>query len=62
MHANNCERNCYKFELNINTVTQSKSKTQIARIVHCKFNCFTVKNNGTRHGIYIVIYLCIIFL
>ena len=31
-------------------VTQSKSKTQITRSVHCKFNCITVKYNGTQHG------------
>ena len=33
-------------------LTQSKSKTQITRSVHGKFNCITVKYNGTRHGIY----------
>ena len=30
--------------------TQSKSKTQITRSVHCKFNCITVKYNGTQHN------------
>ena len=34
-------------------LTQSKSKTRITRSVHCKFNCITVKYNGTWHGIYI---------
>ena len=28
--------------------TQSKSKTQMTRIVHGKFNCSTVKYNGTQ--------------
>ena len=36
-------------------VTQSKSKTQITRSVYCKFNCITVKYNGTQHGIYIIL-------
>ena len=36
-----------------NMVTQSKSKTQITRSVHGKFNCITVKYNGTRHSIYV---------
>ena len=35
-------------------LTQSKYKTQITRSVHCKFNCITVKYNGTQHGIYIL--------
>ena len=34
-------------------VIQSNSTTQITRSVHCKFNCITVKYNGTQHGIYI---------
>ena len=33
-------------------LTQSKSKTTITRSVHGKFNCITVKNNGTQHSIY----------
>ena len=33
-------------------ITQSKSKTQMTRSVHCKFNCSTIKYNGTRHGIF----------
>ena len=33
--------------------TQSKSKTQITKSVQGKFNCITVKNNGTQHGIYV---------
>ena len=40
------EMKCYELEV----VTQSKSKTQIARSVHCKFNCITVKYNGTEHN------------
>ena len=32
-------------------VTQSKSKTQITRSVHCKVKCITVKYNGTQHDI-----------
>ena len=39
----------------IGTLTQSKSKTQITRSVHGKFNCITVKYNGTQHGIYIIL-------
>ena len=33
-------------------ITQSKSKTQITRSVHCKFNCISVNYIGTRHDIY----------
>ena len=36
-------------------LTQSKSKTTITRSVRGKFNCITVKYNGTRHGIYIIL-------
>ena len=35
-------------------LTQSKSKTQITRRVHGKFNCITVKYNGTRHVLRLV--------
>ena len=31
-----------------------KSKTQITRRVHGKFNCITVKYNGTQHGLYLL--------
>ena len=34
--------------------TQSKSKNQITRSVQCKFNCISVKYDGTPHGIYLV--------
>ena len=40
---------------NVFRVTQSKSKTQIARSVHGKFNCITVKYIGTQHGIYVTV-------
>ena len=42
-------------QANGNIVKQSKSKTQLTRSVHCKFNCVTVKYNGTQHGIYIIL-------
>ena len=38
-----------------NLITQSKSETQIIRSVHSKFNCITVKYNGTWHSIYIIL-------
>ena len=38
----------------ISLLTQSKSKTQITKSVHCKFNCFTVVFDRTQHGIYII--------
>ena len=41
-------------ELESYLVKQSKSKTQITRSVHYKFNCITLKYNGTQHGIYII--------
>ena len=49
----------HSFEPNIvgkekKAVTQSKSKTQITRSVHGKFNFITVKYNWTRHSIYII--------
>ena len=34
-------------------ITQSKSKILITRSVHGKFNCITVKYDGTQHGIVI---------
>ena len=37
-------------------ISQSKSKTQITRM-HGKFNCITVKYDGTRRGIYIILEL-----
>ena len=43
----------------LNILTQSKSRTQITRSVHCKFNFITVKYNGTRHGIYVTSLLSI---
>ena len=36
-------------------LTQSKSKTPKTRSVHSKFNCITVKYNGTQNGIYIIL-------
>ena len=35
-------------------ITQSKSKIQITRSVHCKFNCITVSFNGTQRGIFYI--------
>ena len=47
-----CHHRCrYQSGIIFLLVTQSKSKTQITRNVHCKFNCITVKYDGTRHGI-----------
>ena len=41
--------------MNIYLLTQSKSKTQITRSVHWKFNCISVKYNGTQHIIYVIL-------
>ena len=39
----------------IKIFTYSKSETTIKRSGHGKFNCITVKYNGTWHGIYIIL-------
>ena len=45
---------CYFFQVSYlerNVITQSKSKTPITRSVHCKFKCFTLALDRTRHGL-----------
>ena len=64
LKANNCQRgnsNCTcKYRVTYfggfiqGRLTQSKSKTQITRSVHGKFNCIPFKYDWTKHGIVIL--------